>query len=157
MIFRHSHKAWQIVSVDEQQCSHTSSVRIFLFHRLRLTGMASWHARHKKFLTLFGAGSPQILFQMSSCWDWLTRGARRVDSLGRNFVPDFIEYTPEGLNGHITLSSVGIWLGGILSIKSTSSGWNRPCIRLVSHLLEVGFIRSETLASSNQGQPVIEF
>lgn len=94
VIFRHSHKAWQIVSGDKWQCSQTSLVRIFFFfHRLRLTRIASRQVRHKKFLTLFGTGSPQIRFQMSSCCDWLTQRARRVESLARNFVPNFTKYT----------------------------------------------------------------
>lgn len=150
-IFGHSHKAWKIVSEDERHCSQISSESSFLFHRLCLTGIVLWQSRHRKFLTLFGTESLQILFQMSLSWAWLDRGARRLVSFFKNLVPDFIENTPDELKGHITLSSVGRWLSEMLRIKSTSSGWNSPCMRSVAHLLEVGFMRSETFASSKPG------
>ena len=90
-IFEHSHKAWYVVSGAEWQCSHTSSVRIFLFRKFHLTGIASRHARQRKFWTLFGTGRLQILFQISLCWCWLAYEVERIASLARNLEPDFTE------------------------------------------------------------------
>ena len=53
--------------------------------------------------------------------------------------------------GVMTLSSTGIGLKGIRSIRSTSVWWNKPQRRFVSHLLVTGLISSETLASSKPG------
>ncbi|KAM3685877.1 hypothetical protein ACB098_11G156200 [Castanea mollissima] len=68
----HSHSAWAAISASTPHCSHLSSIRIFLLIKLCFARMASLHTRHIKFRTLFGTLSPQISFQTSFCYRWIT-------------------------------------------------------------------------------------
>ena len=144
----HSHIAWRTVSDTWWQWSQLSSWRICLLFRFFFTGMASLHDLQMKFFTLFGIRSPQISFQIllsrSNCpWAWVIEF-----SVTRKLYPDFTVYSPDAVNGHTSISSAEVMHNGMLFIKLTSSGTNRPCSRFSSQLLDSGFMRSKTFKSS---------
>ena len=111
-------------------------------------GMASLHDLQMKFFTLFGIRRPQISFQIplswSNCpWAWVFEF-----TFTRKLYPYFTVYSPEAVKGHTSLSSTEVMHNGMLFIKLTSSGTNRPCSRFSSQLLDSGFMRSKTFKSS---------
>ena len=57
-------------------------------------------------------------------------------------------YWPEDVYGQINLSSTEELQEGMLCIKSTSYGLNKPCNRLESHYFVPGSTRFATFASS---------
>ena len=100
------------------------------------------------FFTLFGMDKPQTSFQTPLSWFKPTMVGLFKLSLSRNLKPDCLVYWPKDVYGQINLSSAEELKRGMLCIKSTSCGLNKPCNKLESHYFTPGSMRSATFDSS---------
>ena len=146
------------------QCSPIAHARYFLVlycngHRYQLSEssissdsplLASRYSKLSKgsFFTLFGMGKPQTNFQTPLSWFGPTVVGLFKFSLAINLLPDCTMYWPEDVYGQINLSSAEELQRGMLCIKSTSCGLNKPCNKLASHYFVLRSMRSTTFASS---------
>ena len=132
-------------------CLHLSSNKIFLLNKLCFAGIAFLHTRHMKCRTLLGMLSPQTWFQVPLCRYWLAVRICTKLSLVRNFEPELIIYLPEGVKGQMILSSIRVWLNGMLRTKAASSGDNNPCTKFKSHVDMAKRVGRVGLGSSQSG------
>ena len=138
-------KAWEQSSVYDLHLSHNPSGTIFLLHKLALVGRASLEHRQTKFFILLGTSKLHICrHQPAPCEEELLNSGCTLLSSERNLYPDFTEYIPVGVKGHMSLSGWGEELSGMLLIIAASATLKQWSITSLFQLRVCWFINAST-------------